>query len=297
MPPLTGSQLAARREQARRRAARRRMAVAGLALGAVAIVVAAIALATGGGGGPPRPPAQQAGTSAPSATAPGATRTAANASRTTPRLPPIAPAVPGTAKLILQGPRKPEIALTFDDGFCKECVARIIQTLARTGAHASIFPNGVYSSSWNPQAATIRRLVARGQLTVGNHTFLHHDALLESSAAFASDLQNDEAWIERTFGVSARPFFRPPYGAHNATTLQVAGRHGYTKVINWSGTVADSSPRTIGYILGAIRYWAHPGAIILMHGNYPNTSIALPQILAILKSRGLRPVTLAELLG
>ena len=38
-------------------------------------------------------------------------------------------------------------------------------------------------------------------------------------------------------------------------------------------------------------------AIILMHGNYPPTSFALPQILQILKQRGLRPVTLSELLG
>jgi peptidoglycan/xylan/chitin deacetylase (PgdA/CDA1 family) len=199
--------------------------------------------------------------------------------------------------VILHGPARHEIALTFDDGFCSACVARIVRTLAATGAHATIFPNGVYGSSWEPQATTIRQLVARGQLTIGNHTFLHHDAQEESSSAFQADLLHDESWIEKTFGVTARPFFRPPYGAYNASTVQIAGLHGYTKIINWSGTVADSSPRTIGYILGAIRYWAHPGAIILMHGNYPATSIALPQILAILKSRGLRPVTLAELLG
>jgi peptidoglycan/xylan/chitin deacetylase (PgdA/CDA1 family) len=176
-------------------------------------------------------------------------------------------------------------------------VARIISTLASTGAHATIFPNGRYSASWDPQAQTIRRLAAGGQLVVGNHTFLHHDALQESPAAFEADLLADESWIERTFGVTARPFFRPPYGAYNASTLAVAGRNGFTKVINWSGTVADSSPRTIGYIVGAIRHWARPGAIILMHGNYPATSLALPKILAVLQERGLRPVTLKELLS
>jgi peptidoglycan/xylan/chitin deacetylase (PgdA/CDA1 family) len=169
--------------------------------------------------------------------------------------------------------------------------------LAATGAHATIFPNGVYAGSWEPQAATIRRLVAGGQLTVGNHTFLHHDALQESATAFGADLNRDEAWIQRTFGVTARPFFRPPYGAYNQSALDVAGQQGYTKVLIWSGTVADSSPRTVGYILGAIRHWAKPGAIILLHGNYPATSIALPQILETLRARGLRPVTLAEMLG
>jgi peptidoglycan/xylan/chitin deacetylase (PgdA/CDA1 family) len=198
--------------------------------------------------------------------------------------------------VILRGAARQELALTFDDGFCAPCVARIIRTLAATGAHATIFPNGTYSRSWVPEASTIRRLVAKGQLQVGNHTFLHHDALLESPAAFLTDLSRDELWIERTFGVTARPFFRPPYGAYNRATLTVAGESGYTKVIMWSGTVADSSPRTVGYILGAIRHWARPGAIILMHGNYPATSIALPQILEILRARGLEPVTLAQLL-
>jgi peptidoglycan-N-acetylglucosamine deacetylase len=212
------------------------------------------------------------------------------------RLPPIERAIPGVAHVIVRGPARPEIALTFDDGFCAPCVARIIRTLAATGAHATIFPNGTYSRSWVPQASTIRRLVAKGQLQVGNHTFLHHDALLESPAAFLTDLSRDESWIERTFGVTARPFFRPPYGAYNSTTLTTAGESGYTKVIMWSGTVADSSPRTVGYILGAIRHWARPGAIILMHGNYPATSIALTQIIQIVRARGLEPVTLAQLL-
>ena len=176
-------------------------------------------------------------------------------------------------------------------------MARIIRTLAATRAHATIFPNGTYGRSWEPQAATIRRLVVRGQLQVGNHTFLHHDAQLESPAAFEADLAHDEAWIEQTFGVTARPFFRHPYGAYNRAALSIAGNSGYTKVIIWSGTVADSSPRSIPYILGAIRHWAKPGAIILMHGNYPATSLALPQILQILRARGLKPVTLNQLLG
>jgi peptidoglycan-N-acetylglucosamine deacetylase len=209
----------------------------------------------------------------------------------------ILPPRPGVAHVYQQGRAVREIALTFDDGICASCAARIIHTLARTGAHATIFPNGRYNRTWDPLAPTIRRLVADGQLTIGNHTFLHHDAREESSATFQRDLADDEAWVEQTFGVSARPFFRPPYGAYDSATLAVAGAAGYTKVIMWSGTVADSSPQTVGYILAAIRHWARPGAIILMHANYPPTSLALAQILTILDQRGLRPVTLGQLLG
>jgi peptidoglycan-N-acetylglucosamine deacetylase len=293
---ISQSERALRRAAARRRV-RRRRAVAFVALAVLLAVGAALALGSqSGSGADPTSSGPLSGGSVAGPSGSAGVAAVGSAGGSVSRLPPIERAIPGVAHVIVRGPARPEIALTFDDGFCAPCVARIIRTLAATGAHATIFPNGTYSRSWVPQASTIRRLVAKGQLQVGNHTFLHHDALLESPAAFLTDLSRDESWIERTFGVTARPFFRPPYGAYNSTTLTTAGASGYTKVIIWSGTVADSSPRTVGYILGAIRHWARPGAIILMHGNYPATSIALTQIIQIVRARGLEPVTLAQLL-
>jgi peptidoglycan/xylan/chitin deacetylase (PgdA/CDA1 family) len=213
-----------------------------------------------------------------------------------PALPRIQRARPGAARLVFSGRSTRDIALTFDDGFCAQCVARLIRGLEASGAHATLFPNGRYASAWTSQRAAIRRMVARRQIAIGNHTFSHADAVRESPAALRADLERNEAWIQRTFGVTARPLFRPPFGAYNSSTLQVAGSLGYTQVVMWSGTVADSSPRSIPYILNAIRYWSKPGRIILLHGNYPNTGIALPQILATLRHRHLHPVTVPELL-
>lgn len=204
---------------------------------------------------------------------------------------------PGRARLVFHGPRRPEVALTFDDGDCRACVAGILRVLEQTGAHATICPNGRYGASvWDPQRGRIRRLIARGQLAVCNHTYSHANALALSEAALADELERNERWIEQTFGVTSLPYFRPPYGAYDAATLRVAERLGYTRVVLWSGTLADSSPRTVAYEVAAIRYWARPGAIILAHGNYPPTAEALPRILRALAARGLRPVTLPELL-
>lgn len=211
----------------------------------------------------------------------------------TPRIP---PARPGQARLVSRGPKRPVIALTFDDGFCAPCVSQIVSTLERTGAHATIFPNGRYTSSWDPVAGAVRRLIARRQLTVGNHTFSHIDARQESASALEMDLNRNETWIEHTFGVTARPFFRPPYGSYNQQALSVAGSLGYTTVVLWSGTVADSTPHDRAYILSAIRYWARRGVIMLMHANYPTTARVLPEILRAVEQMHLRPVTLAELL-
>lgn len=287
-----------RRAAARKRTQRRRRAALGALVAVAVLAGVVIAVAPGGGRSAPRVSSRVVGTNIDGSQgrAAGAVRAAAPAIRV--QLGAIPPAAPGAAHVFTHGPTAGRtVALTFDDGFCASCVARIVDVLLRTGAHATFFPNGRYSASWDPQAAKIRTLVARGQLIVGNHTFHHVDSPVVGSAAFAADLQENEQWIERTFGLTGRPFFRPPYGAYDSGTIAAAGAAGYTHVIMWSGTVADSSLRTIPYILHAIRHWARPGAIILMHGNYPPTSIALPKILALLRRMRLRPVTMSELLG
>ena len=208
----------------------------------------------------------------------------------------ITPLVPGTAKVVTEAvPVGRKIALTFDDGICAACVKRIIDVLQQTGAHASLFPNGVYASSWEPQAARIKAMVASGQVTLGNHTFSHHASTQIGSEAFGQDLQRNEDWIEQTFGITGRPWFRPPYGDYNSGTVAKAGELGYTKVAMWSGTLADTALHPKAYLLNAIKYWARPGRIILMHGNLAPTAKYLPEILHRLDQMKLTPVTLAEL--
>lgn len=211
---------------------------------------------------------------------------------------PIPPARPGTAEVVQSGPAsKKMVALTFDDGFCADCVTQLIRGLEKTGAHATLFPNGTYGGSWEPHARAVRRLVEAGQVSVGSHTFSHVNAPAVGAAAFGADLDRNEQWIQRTFGMTGRPYLRPPYGAFDDGTLAAAGERGYTKVVMWNGTVADSNLRTRGYILNAIRHWARPGSIILLHANYPPTVEALPEIVRILRRKGLRTATLQELIG
>lgn len=210
-------------------------------------------------------------------------------------LPP--PASAARAGVIFHGPALPEIALTFDDGDCRACADAILRVLLRTGAHATICPNGVYGEPvWDHEAALVRLLIRRRQLAVCNHTFSHADALFLPPAQLSDELSRNERWIEREFGVTPRPFFRPPYGAYDTQVLRVAAKTGYPDTVIWSGTLADTRPHSLAYDLRAIRAWARPGAIILAHANTPQTANALPAILRLLAHEHLRPVTLTELL-
>ena len=292
------SELERRRAESRARTRRNRL-VALFSLAAVVVAVGAVVVISSSG-------SQTSSQAGPDSyrTVPekAASKPATAPAEPEPQGPPpqqIKPAVPGDGKVITEGPSSAgrKVALTIDDGTCAKCVDRILDVLEQTGGKATIFPNGVYASSWEPQAARIRKLVASRQLTLGNHTYSHQVSTQIGPEAFGADLQRNEDWIQETFKLTGRPWFRPPYGDRNPSIDAAAGQRGYRKVIMWSGTVADSDPRSEAYILNAIDYWAKPGAIILMHANYPATGKALPKIFRMLEKRRLEPVTLAELLG
>ncbi|MDO8210996.1 polysaccharide deacetylase family protein [Conexibacter sp. CPCC 206217] len=307
MTRLTHEQRRARREAARR-VVRRRRQLAGGALLAVAALIVAVALVAVRGGAQPaaadatvaKAAEDRAAATARAERRRAGARAGAGSDAATPRIDidAIPPARPGTAVVSQSGPTdERQIALTFDDGYCGDCISKLVRGLEKSGAHATFFPNGSYDAEWRPHVEAIRRLVARGQLIVGSHTFSHVNAPAVGAAAFGSDLDRNEQWIEQTFGLTGRPYLRPPYGAYDTGTLAAAGERGYTSVVMWNGTVADSNLRSKAYILNAIRYWARPGAIILLHANYPPTAEALPEILAILRRKRLRTATIAELLG
>jgi peptidoglycan/xylan/chitin deacetylase (PgdA/CDA1 family) len=215
-----------------------------------------------------------------------------------PPLPPIAAAVPGPPQVISHGaPGSPTVALTFDDGLCSQCIGNMVADLERTGTHATFCPNGAYGKEFAPYVDRIRDLVARGRLTICNHTWDHKKIITLSNAQLTDEIQRNEQWIEDTFGVTARPYFRPPYGSHNARTDQLAASLGYTKIIVWSSTLSDSTLQTPATLIDQLQTRLIPGGIVLGHLNYLPTGETFDQLLAVLDQRGLRPVTIAELLG
>ena len=70
-------------------------------------------------------------------------------------------------------------------------------------------------------------------------------------------------------------------------------------MILWSADTADYTMPGVHAIVHSALAGAHPGAIILMHdggGDRSETIAALPAIVKGLRNRGLRPVTVPQLL-
>jgi peptidoglycan/xylan/chitin deacetylase (PgdA/CDA1 family) len=214
---------------------------------------------------------------------------------------PIPPPVPGTAQVIWHGPPAAvaarQVAITIDDGYCAPC-ARAYATLAQTtGIHITFNPNGCYGEIWTPLATTLKPLIEAGQVQIGNHTFNHYALTKLSDAQITAQLEQNEEWIQQTYGITARPWWRPPYGYHDARTDELAASIGFTNVLMWNGSYGDSTLLKPAELLRIAGQYFQPGAVMLGHANYPTVTRVFPQIAQIIADRGLHPVTLDEMFG
>ena len=206
---------------------------------------------------------------------------------------------PGTAHVLYGGPKGTrQVALTIDDGYCASCVAGYVEFAITSGIAITFNPNGRYRSLWTPSiVSSVREMIANGQVQIGNHTWSHANLLTLGSKGIASEITRNEEWINETFGITARPYFRPPYGFYNSRVKEVAGELGYTSILMWNGSFGDAALLTPRALIGQAEKWLDPGRIVLGHLNHPTVLSLFPEIEAIITRRRLDPVTLDAMFG
>ena len=204
----------------------------------------------------------------------------------------------GRPLVISRGPKgTDQIAITIDDGYCQDCVDAYVAFALSSGIHITFSPNGAYQKYWNPHRETLRGLIEAGQVQIGNHTFSHLDLKKLSDQQIEAELERNEAWIETTFGITTRPWYRPPYGFHDERVDTVAGSLGYTNVLMWNGSFGDSNLLTPDVLMTQARKYLNAGVVMLGHANHPTVNQLFGQIEDLLRERNLRPVTLDEMFG
>jgi peptidoglycan/xylan/chitin deacetylase (PgdA/CDA1 family) len=184
------------------------------------------------------------------------------------------------------------LALTIDDGVNSEVVAAFIELAVRTGIRLTFFPNGRYRS-WQDNAAALRPLVDSGQVALGNHTWSHPDVTTLDDRALGEEIRRNQQFLWSTYGVRT-PFFRPPYGAHNARTDAVAADLGHPTIALWNGTLGDFTVISPAQLLAAARQWFTAERIVIGHANHRPVAAVFGQLLALIEERRLQTVTLAD---
>jgi peptidoglycan-N-acetylglucosamine deacetylase len=185
------------------------------------------------------------------------------------------------------------LALTVDDGVNSEVVRLYTQFAKDTGVRLTYFVNGTYGS-WTEQRALLAPLVESGQIQLGNHTWSHPDLTTVSKRTITEQITRNADFLKKTYGVDAAPYLRPPYGNHNATVDAVAADLGYTAITLWSGSLSDSTVVTPDYIVAMAKQYFHPQAIVIGHLNHPPVTQVYPDLVAVIRERNLRTVTLDD---
>lgn len=184
-------------------------------------------------------------------------------------------------------------ALTFDDGPDAQSTALILDVLRKHGCHATFFVLGEKAARF---PRLVERIAAEGH-EIGLHGWDHRHPWLLCPWTCRSHLVRAATAVARCAEGRLPVKYRPPWGFWSLWT--VLGSAGFERVM-WSLPGGDWKKTTTPESLAAlVCSRAEPGSVVLLHdgADYSwKTASALEPILCGLKSKGLRPTTVAELM-
>ena len=196
-------------------------------------------------------------------------------------------------RVITHGNRdKPQVALTFDDGFLPQHVEKIAEVAARYGLKFTFFPVGWRVLDRNPQLW--RDIFLQGH-EIENHSHSHR--ILRSDRVKPEEMVYDIALhnqlLDEILGQHYEErFFRPPGGYLEQAVVDAAESLGLS-VVTWSldsgGTSRKATPDSA--FARVARAWN--GDIVLLH-CINNDTARLPAMIETLQDKGLELVTLSK---
>jgi peptidoglycan/xylan/chitin deacetylase (PgdA/CDA1 family) len=216
---------------------------------------------------------------------------------------PPEPDDPAISQLYYRGTSgRREVALTFDLDADRGYAEYVLDVLAAHGVKATFGVAGYWASA-NPDL--IRRMVSEGHQII-NHSMTHPSftgAVAGEVAVLSRDARLGELWAQEavisriTGGYVQEPYWRPPYGDFNTSVLIDVAAGGYTATIMWTCDTMGWYGASAAQIINTCGYGAVAGDIILMHPSSRSMDgPALPDLIAVLRSRGFAFATVERIL-
>ncbi len=187
----------------------------------------------------------------------------------------------------------PLIALTIDDGVSSPVVRAYVELATATGIRLTFFANGV-NTSWADNQPLMQPLIDSGQIQIANHTWDHPDIRTLNGRQLIDQLDRNNRHLQDLYGVDTRPYFRPPFMAHTATTDRVCADQGYPVITWWTGSLGDSTEITQDQVRQNANDYLRAGNIVIGHANFPAVTTVYDDIIALIQTRHLQTVTLAD---
>lgn len=198
-------------------------------------------------------------------------------------------------------------ALTFDDG-PTENWDQLLPFLDLYGIQATFFVNGRNINS-PEQEARIRRAHQAGH-AISNHTHNHHNLLELDAAAIALELEATRARIVQVLGNDARVehnarIVRAPFGYSDQRVVNAVQSSGF-RLVRWnsdrwdwelgaedSATYLSRFSKHLAFLDSDSDKSLNHSIMDLNHDRAKATLDSLPTLIAALKNRGYRFVTIA----
>ena len=186
---------------------------------------------------------------------------------------------------------EPYIAMTFDDGPSAVLTPKLLDLLAAHHIKATFF---VIGENVAEHPEIVARAAREGH-EIGNHSWSHPNFAKMSDDGVRSQLRRTDDAIKSATG--ERPtLMRPPYGSITPREKHwINDEFGY-RVILWDVDPLDWKRPGPAVVRNRILKETKPGSIVLSHDIHPGTIEAMPSTFDELEAKGLKFVTVSELL-
>lgn len=184
-------------------------------------------------------------------------------------------------------PKKPIIALTFDDGPAyNKASDQILDILEKYNVKATFFMVGQNAKD-HPK--NLKRKVKLG-MEIGNHTMKHNHL---GKQVTADDIKKSSEAIYKTCGVYPTAFRSP--GGSTTKLIRDECKKEKMPLYYWSVDTEDWKSRDADKVYKTVMKNVSDGDIILMHDIYPSTAKAVKKLIPALIKKGYQFVTCEEL--
>jgi peptidoglycan-N-acetylglucosamine deacetylase len=203
--------------------------------------------------------------------------------------------VPVSAEEVVRGDRsRPWMSLIINAGAGYEPAPEILDTLDEKGVRTTFFLMGWWAER---NTELVQRIAAEHEVASHGHEVF--DLTRVSDAAVAADLERADQVISGITGRTTRPLWSASASARNARVNAIAASLGYRPIF-WTADGGDwTFEATAEGVTRRVLDNAGNGAIIVLHLESPrtrtSTAVALPSIIDTVRERGLRLVTITEL--
>ncbi|MCL2796899.1 MAG: polysaccharide deacetylase family protein [Firmicutes bacterium] len=191
---------------------------------------------------------------------------------------------------IRRGNSAQNVSLMVNVSFGTEYIDGMLRIFKDNDIKTTFFVAGMWAAEHNE---ALKAIYAAG-MEIGNHGYFNKEHKKLSQERSREEIELTHRLVQGILGCEMK-FFAPPSGSFSKNTVKIAKELGYTTVL-WSRDAADISGKTRDSIVLAATKDIGGGELIRIHPSASSVA-ALPEIIRIIKSAGLKITPVSEVIG